>query len=257
MAAVKGDYYDLLGVEPDADEETIRRAFHALARDCHPDVSDSPGATRRFREIAEAYGVLSKPGRRVLYDRYGYRGRGNSGFDEELWEGRARAPRGENVYAEVLIKSYEAERGTRRLVRFEGEAVCGDCDGRGTSGERDPSCPVCGGTGRRRHVSHGEAGRILRVEACPHCTTEACASCEGTGTVPAERQLKIRIPSGVRDGTQLRVSGEGSPAPAGGVPGDLLVDLLVSPTPPDSRLVRMLAFTLFVVAVAALVLYLR
>ncbi len=256
MAAVKGDYYELLGVDRDADEEAIRKAFHALARDCHPDVSDSPEATQRFRELAEAYGVLSKPGPRLLYDRYGYRGRGNSGFDEELWEGRERAPRGENAHAEVQIRSYEAEEGTRRLVRFDAAAVCADCDGRGTTREPDPSCSVCGGTGRRRQVSHGEVGRMLRVEACPRCAGETCPRCGGPGAVPAQRQLKIRIPSGVRDGTQLRVGGEGSPAPNRGVPGDLLVDLHVSPAPRDSRLVQLLAFALFLVAVVALVLYL-
>ena len=88
VAAVKRDYYEVLGLPRDADDEAIKRAFHSLARDWHPDVADAPDAEARFRELAEAYGVLSKREARLLYDRYGYRGRGNQGFDEALWEAR-------------------------------------------------------------------------------------------------------------------------------------------------------------------------
>ena len=86
MSAVKADYYELLGVSREADPDTIKKAFHTAARDVHPDVSDSPDAERRFRDLAEAYSVLSKPASRLLYDRFGYRGRGNTGFDEALWD---------------------------------------------------------------------------------------------------------------------------------------------------------------------------
>jgi molecular chaperone DnaJ len=256
MAAVKSDYYEVLGVRRDADAETIRTAFHARARDCHPDVSDSPEDHRRFRELAEAYGVLSKPASRLLYDRYGYRGRGNQGFDDKLWESRDRPPRGENVHGRIEIRAYEAEGGTRRLVRYEAPAPCGTCEGSGVIGEADPKCAVCGGTGQQRQVSHLDVARILRIETCPECGVDPCDECEGTGVVEAERRLRVRIPPGVEDGAQVRVAGEGGAGGPGGVPGDLFFDIDVSPEPRDRPFVRWLALAGMLAAVALLVAYL-
>src|SRR3954465_7363237 len=107
MAAVaKRDYYEVLGLPRNADADSIKRAFHSLARNWHPDVADAPDAEARFRELAEAYAVLSKQDARLLYDRYGYRGRGNQGFDEALWEARPHAPiRGENVHLPIELRS--------------------------------------------------------------------------------------------------------------------------------------------------------
>jgi molecular chaperone DnaJ len=256
MAAVKADYYEVLGVSRDADEETIRRAFHTRARDCHPDVSDAPEDHRRFRELAEAYRVLAKPASRLLYDRYGYRGRGNQGFDEELWESRERPPRGENVHARVELQSYEANEGTTRLVRYEAPTPCAVCDGWGVIGDPVPNCPECGGTGQRRQVSHLDVARILRIEACPECGVDPCDECDGTGVVVAERRLRVRIPAGNEDGTQLRVAGEGGAGGPGGVPGDLVLDVDVRPEPLDLPIVRWLALAGMVAAIALLVAYL-
>src|SRR6266508_1572364 len=207
MAAVKTDYYEVLGVPRDADEETIRKAFHARARDCHPDVSDSPEDHRRFHELAEAYGVLSKAASRLLYDRYGYRGRGNQGFDEDLWDARERAPRGDDLHLRIELRFADAKRGTRRMVLYEAPTACDVCGGSGMIGEPDPDCPEC----------------------------------EGTGLVEAERRVRVRIPPGVEDGSQLRVSGEGGDGGPGGVPGDLLIDIAVQPAPPATDFVRYLA----------------
>ena len=251
----KTDYYEVLGVARDADEEAIRRAFHALARECHPDVSRAPDAELRFRELSEAYSVLSKRESRLLYDRYGYRGRGNQGFDEALWEARPRVERGENVHSALELKSFEADEGARRLVRYEATARCNGCMGRGIIGELDPDCEVCGGTGRRRAVADLDVARILQIATCPACGGVTCQLCEGTGMTSTERRIRLIIPPGVDDGAQLRVSGDGHYAGLGSSPGDLLVDVSVLPEPRDPRVVRYLAFALLVVAVATLVVY--
>jgi molecular chaperone DnaJ len=256
MAAVKADYYEVLGVPRDADEETIRRAFHTRARDCHPDVSDAPEDHKRFRELAEAYGVLSKPASRLLYDRYGYRGRGNQGFDDELWESGERPPQGENVHARVELQAYEARDGTRRLVRYEAPTACPACDGWGVIGDPVPNCPECGGTGQVRQISDLDVAHVLRLEACPRCGVDTCHECEGIGVVEAERRLRVRIPAGIEDGSQVRVSGEGGAGGPGGVPGDLFLDVDVRPEPRDLPIVRWLALAGMLAAVVLLVAYL-
>jgi len=256
VAAVKRDYYEVLGLPRDADEEAIKRAFRSHARDWHPDVADSPEAEGRFRELAEAYSVLSKREERLLYDRYGYRGRGNQGFDEAIWAARPRAERGENVHADIEIRSFEAQEGTRRLVTFHAVVRCKACMGRGSLGLPNPECEYCGGTGRKRTLSHLDVAHLMQIEPCPGCVREGCARCDGKGTVSAERRIQLRVPPGVEDGAQLRVSGDGNDAGVGSVPGDLLVRVRVLPPPKDPRSVRYAAFVLLLVAVATLVAYL-
>ena len=220
MALIKRDYYEVLGVSRNADDETIKRAFHELARDWHPDVADAPEAEARFRELAEAYSVLSRRESRVLYDRYGYRGRGDAAFDEMV---PADVARGENIHADLELRSFEAEAGTRRIIAFHAIVRCPSCMGSGTL-EPDP---------------------------------EPCPQCEGRGTVETERRLRLRIPPGaVDDGSLLRVAGDGNDAGAGSVPGDLLVRVRVLPPPKDPRSVRYIAVGLLLVAIVALVLYL-
>jgi hypothetical protein len=257
VAVVKRDYYEVLGVPRDAEEEAIRRAYYVLAREAHPDVADSPDAEEEFRELAEAYSVLSKREARLLYDRYGYRGRGNLGFDEALWEARPpQVARGENVHVDLEIRGFEATEGTRRLVSYEAVVRCQACMGRGDVGSADPECEYCGGTGRKRTVSNLDVAELLQIEPCPECVAEPCSRCYGTGTVLAERRIRLLIPPGVEEGTQLRVSGDGNDAGAGSIPGDLLVRVHVLPAPADPRIVRYAAFVLLTAAIATLVLYL-
>jgi molecular chaperone DnaJ len=256
VAVVKRDYYDVLGVSRDADADAIRRAFHGLARDWHPDVAESPDAEARFRELAEAYSVLSKREARVLYDRYGYRGRGNAGFDEALLDSRPpEVVRGENIHTDLEVRSFEAEEGARRLLTFHATVRCHACMGRGSVGLLDPECHICKGTGQRRSTLHSYFAELREYDACPECVGEPCPRCDGKGTVETERRIRIRIPPGVDDGTQLRVSGDGNDAGAGSVPGDLFVRVHVLPPPKDPRSVRYLAFVLLLIAVGALALY--
>jgi molecular chaperone DnaJ len=255
VATAKRDYYDVLGLSRDADDETIKRAFHSLARDCHPDVTDAPDAVVRFRELAEAYGVLSKREARLLYDRYGYRGMGNQGFDEARWAERDRTKRGENVHLTLELQSFEAVEGSRRVVSYEAAVRCQACAGRGSSRLADPECTLCRGTGRRRQALQLYFSDLLQIEECPECVGRPCTDCGGSGTVVGGRRIRLRVPPGVQDCAQLRVGGEGNDAGAGSIPGDLLVEVRVLQPPRDPRVVRYAALVLLLIAASTLVLY--
>lgn len=244
MAAEKVDYYELLGISREADREAIRDAFRAATPD-----GDAAGV----RELAEAYSVLARPASRLLYDRYGFRGRGNTGFDEALSD--ALEPAGEPVEVPVTLRERDALRGLSRLVKYEAAQTCHVCEGRGTSGAVDPDCPSCGGTGRRSHVFDDDHARFLRVEACPICGGEVCSACAGTGREPGQRSLRVRFPAGIENGTLLRVEGEGDVGERGAAPGDLLLDVTVLAEAQDSRFVRYAALALCLAAIALLVAY--
>jgi molecular chaperone DnaJ len=256
VSELKRDYYEVLGVARDADGATIHAAFQELARAWHPDVADVPEAETRFRELAEAYSVLSKREARLLYDRHGYRGRGEGGLDEAVWAARQpEVARGENIYTEVEVRSFEAEEGTRRVITFHAITRCTACTGRGAVGLPDPDCTACLGTGRTTSPLHSYFDEVSEAAPCPECVGEPCARCGGRGTVEEERRLRVRIPPGVQDDAQLRVSGDGHDAGAGSEPGDLLVRVHVLPPPKDPRSVRYIALGLLLVAIAALALY--
>jgi molecular chaperone DnaJ len=253
VAAVKVDYYELLGVSRDADREAIRSAFHAAVRDGDPDLADEPDGEARLRELAEAYSVLARTASRLLYDRNGYRGRGNTGFDEALWDARRRD--GDTVEVPVTLRERDALRGISKPVKYEAAQRCHACEGRGTAGAVDPDCPSCGGTGRRSHVSDEDHAQLLRVEPCPICGGQVCSACGGSGREPGERLVRVRFPAGIEHATLLRVEGEGDVGERGGAPGDLLLDVTVLPESQDSRLVRYTALALCLAAIALLVAY--
>lgn len=240
MAVLKRDYYEVLGVSSDADGDAIARAFHMLARDWHPDAGDGPEAEERFRELAEAYTVLSDGEARLRYDRHGR---------------PSEVVHGENIHTEVEVRSFEAEQGTRRLVSFDAVVRCTACMGRGSAGLADPECERCHGSGKKVSTLQAYFPDLRELESCSECMGEPCARCGGTGTVPAVRRMRLRIPPGVEDGTLLRLSGDGNDAGAGSVPGDLLVHVHVLPAPKDPRVMRQLAFALLLVAIATLLLY--
>jgi molecular chaperone DnaJ len=242
----KRDYYEVLGVPQTADDEQISRAFRRLARDFHPDVSDSPEAEERFREVSAAYSALSRPRARFLYDKFGYRGRGD-GFENGVLSGAS------SVLGEVELEQFEAARGVRREVRIADADICRTCDGSGAAaGTEVRTCERCMGKGTLRVSSKLGVGRWLQVEPCPDCDGDGrfqtpCQDCGGHGEVATERTIKVRIPSGVEDGATLRVSGELENA---------YLIVRVKPGPKDSRLVQVAAVTLLLCAVALLVYFL-
>ena len=238
------DYYEVLGVARTADGDAIRQAYRRLARELHPDVSAEPKAEERFRELTGAYTVLSDPNARLLYDRFGYRGRGG-GFSSARRESSA-SP----VLAEVNVDVFEAARGARREVRYSSREQCQACDGQGFAAG---GCETCGGKGRLTRSATLRGGDWLQVEECSDCNgrgfseQDACPECRGEGSLSQEQVMKVRIPAGVEDGNRLRMVGD----PDG---EQLLVQ--VRPLPKDSYLVLVLAAVLLLCAVALLVYFL-
>jgi molecular chaperone DnaJ len=243
VAAVRRDYYEILGVSREADDAEIRHAFHEQARVWHPDIADSPEAEERFRELAEAYSVLSRRESRSAYDTYGRRG---LPFD-------AAAVGVSDIRLELDVRAFEAANGARRVVAYAVRQACENCSGRGALGEPDADCELCGGTGYDR-TSAREGSDLL--DPCPACLGDPCPECEGNGTVAGKRRLRVITPEAVEDGSWLRVKGEGHMPGPGIPPGDLFVHLNVREPPADRRVVRYLAIALLLVAVVALVVYL-
>lgn len=246
MRQPKRDYYEVLGVPQTADDEQISRAFRRLARDLHPDVSESPEAEDRFREVSAAYSALSKPRSRFLYDNFGYRSRG-AGFENGSPAGWPR------VLADVELEEFEAARGVGREVRIVDAAVCTTCDGSGAAlGTEMRICKTCMGRGTVRVSSRLGVGRWLQVEPCSDCGGDGrfqtpCRDCRGLGELTTERTIKVRIPPGVEDGASLRVAGESE---------NHYLIVHVKPGPKDSRLVQVAAAALLMSAVALLVYFL-
>ena len=262
MSATERDYYELLGVARDADEREIKKAFRALARQLHPDVSSDPEADVRFREVSEAYEVLSNAETRQLYDRYGHAGLRSGGFTPDalrrrqprrpllrllrrrsLRRPRRRRPReAPTLPAEIEIDLVDAARGTTVGVKLEVAVTCGTCHGDGVKpGTSVSVCPRCGGNGRLQQVSRSIFGEFIRTTTCPECRGDGrkiehpCETCAGAGRTLEERTLDVEVPAGIHDGQRIRLSGEGHAGALGGRAGDLYVAVRVRP---DDRFVR-------------------
>lgn len=262
MAATSRDYYEILGVDRSAADADIKRAFRRLAREVHPDVSDAPDADERFKEVVEAYEVLSKSETRQLYDRFGHAGLRSGGFRPTPFDfgsladifsaffgddvfgvatGTRRA-RGADIAAEVEISLEEAAKGIPREVPVQVAVPCAECGGDGVQpGTTAATCPDCGGAGRIQHVSRTGFGEFIRSQTCGRCggtgrvVEHPCEKCSGAGRVLEERTLDVEVPAGIHDGQRIRLSGEGHAGPLGGQSGDLYVLVHIQP---HDRLVR-------------------
>jgi molecular chaperone DnaJ len=263
------DYYDVLGVQRDADDTSIKKAFRRLARELHPDVNrHDPQAEEKFKEAAEAYEVLSDPDRRATYDRYGHEGLRSGGYAPnfdgfgsvgdifeaffggsspfgDMFGGGGRtggAVQGGDVGQAVEIELADAAHGTSVEVSYDAIELCGTCHGNGAEpGTPIETCSRCGGTGQLRAVTRTPFGQMVQAAACDVCggdgrvPSSPCKECHGRGRKVERAKVSLDVPAGIADGQRIRVAGRGHAGERGGPEGDLYVVVRVRE---DPRFVR-------------------
>ncbi len=256
--ANKRDYYDVLGIPREASEADIKSAFRRLAREYHPDVNKSEDAEERFKEINEAYAVLSDAQKRSAYDRFGHAGLDGMGgapdftnvdlgdiFEELFGFGFGRrsarqqrnAPRrGGDLQYNLTLEFEEAVFGVEKEIEFSRDEECDRCSGSGAEpGTQPATCPTCKGHGEVRQTRQTLFGNMVQVTTCPNCrgTGEIigspCKTCNGRGLERKEVNRTVDIPSGVDSGNQVRLGNEGQPGTNGGPKGDLYIAINVRP----------------------------
>jgi molecular chaperone DnaJ len=250
------DYYEILGIPRNADSEAIRGAYRNLAKRLHPDLNKEPGAEERFKEVNEAYGVLSDEQRRSAYDRFGHAGLNGMPFGtgaglEDLGDlfdeffrgfgmggGRSRRSphRGADLQTVVPLTFEDSITGVEKEVDITRMEVCSVCRGsRAEPGTTLVRCPVCQGTGEERRMRQTFLGSMVNVSVCSKCggvgevVASPCKNCRGKGLERKTRSIKVPIPPGVDNGTQIRLSGEGEPGTFGGPAGNLFILVQVTP----------------------------
>jgi molecular chaperone DnaJ len=259
--AMPRDYYEVLGVDRGADDQTIKKAFRRLARELHPDVnSHDPDAEERFKEAAEAYEVLSDPERRRTYDRYGAEGLRSGGwspsfegfgsfadiFDAFFGAGFGAAANGPMAGGDVAVATeidlVDVVHGTSVDVAYRAVVRCEHCQGnKAEPGTPIVTCPRCDGQGQLQAVSRTPFGQMVRTMACDQCggdgkiPEQPCSVCRGEGRMASQRTLSVDVPAGIADGQRIRVGGRGHEGERGGPPGDLYVLVHVRE---DERFVR-------------------
>tara|TARA_B110000003_G_C16632980_1_gene527360 strand:- start:1091 stop:2221 length:1131 start_codon:yes stop_codon:yes gene_type:complete len=258
----KRDYYEVLGVEKNASEGDLKNAFRSLARKYHPDRSTEDGAEDKFKEIQEAYAVLSDQEKRAQYDRFGHNGPGGSpfggfggggGFNINLEDilggdffssmfggggGRSSRRRGNDIRIRHTVSLQDIYSGSSEEVELELPTPCDACDGTGAEGGETQTCPDCSGQGRVR--MRQQVGPFVQdvVRECPTCNgagqtaAHSCSPCDGTGQTMKMTTLRFSIPAGTEEGTRLRMRSRGQPAPKGkGQQGDLFIEIEVEEHP--------------------------
>ena len=260
MTTSKRDYYDVLGISRSASEEDVRKAFRRLALEYHPDRNKKKGAEERFKEINEAYQVLSDAKSRAAYDRFGHEGvsgngaRGFEGFDNfggfgDIFDaffgsgfgtrsGARRVRRGADLRYVIGIEFEEAAFGAEKEFGVRRMERCERCGGdRSEPGKRPSTCANCKGAGQVRRAHQSVFGQFVQMATCGTCRgegsviTHPCPGCGGSGRQRRDRKLAVSIPAGIEDGTQIRLTGEGEPGTNGAPPGDLYVSVNVNEHP--------------------------
>ena len=248
----KRDYYEVLGVPRNADEDDVRRAYRRLARQNHPDMNKSPDAEEKFKEINEAYQVLSDQEKRGQYDRFGHvdvQDMGGTGFGglDDLFESffggfgmrttdRRTPQRGADLRYTMTLDFEEAVFGCEQEIEIPRLETCSNCGGVGAEPGTQPiRCPECNGQGQVRRVRQSMLGSFVNVSTCPRCegegevVTTPCSECHGAKRVQALKHLAVKIPAGVDDGTRIRLAGEGEAGTRSGPRGNLYIDVAVRP----------------------------
>ncbi len=249
------DYYGALGVRRNADADEIKKAYRRLARELHPDVNPDLQTQERFKDITQAYEVLSDPEKRQMYDlgadpfapgiNPGAAGGFGAGFPfsdimDAFFGGgagqrgpRGRARRGRNATIRVELDLSECAFGTTSEFVVDTAVACPICSGAGTApGTHPTTCDVCNGRGEVNQVTRSFLGQVMVSRPCQGCggfgtvIRHPCPECDGDGRVRTRRTLKVRIPAGVEDGTHIQVAGEGETGPGGGPPGDLFLEIV-------------------------------
>lgn len=258
----KRDYYEVLGVAKDASKDEIKKAYRKLSKKYHPDINKAPDAAEKFKEIQEAYEVLSDDQKRTQYDQFGHAGPnqgfgGGNGFGgfsssdfdsfgfEDIFStffggGRRNDPnaprQGADLQYTMTLEFEEAVFGKETDIRIPREETCDTCHGTGAKpGTHPKECPHCHGTGQLNTEQSTPFGRIVNRRVCHYCggtgkiITDKCKTCGGTGRVKKRRKIHVKIPAGIDDGQQLRVAGQGEPGINGGPAGDLYIIFHVRP----------------------------
>lgn len=262
--ADKRDYYEVLGVDKNADDAALKKAYRVLAKKYHPDMN--PGDTaaeKKFKEASEAYAVLSDPEKRRQYDQYGHAafepgaGGGFGGFDFSSMDfgdifgdifgdffggsrrGRNNGPmKGANIRTSVRITFEEAIFGVEKEIELTLKDECTTCHGSGAKPGTSPeTCPKCGGKGQVVFTQQSFFGTVRNVQTCPDChgtgkvIKEKCADCHGTGYIANKKKIQVSIPAGIDNGQSVRIRDKGEPGSNGGPRGDLLVEVIVGRHP--------------------------
>ncbi|WP_010270403.1 molecular chaperone DnaJ [Paenibacillus senegalensis] len=250
----KRDYYEVLGVGRDATPEEIKKSFRKLARQYHPDVNKEANAEEKFKEVKEAYDVLSDQQKRATYDQFGHvdpnqgMGGGPGGMDfggfGDIFDmffgggGGRRNPnapqRGSDLQYSMTIEFKEAIFGKETDIEIPRTESCDTCHGSGAKpGTKPETCGVCKGSGQQEVIQNTAFGRIVNRRVCQNCNGQGqiirdkCGTCHGTGKVKKRKKIHVKIPAGVDEGAQLRITGEGEPGTRGGPPGDLYIIIRV------------------------------
>ncbi len=248
----KRDYYEVLGVSNSATKDELKKAYRKLSKKFHPDINKEPGADEKFKEVKEAYEVLSDDQKRAHYDQFGHVdpnqgfgggadfGGGFGGFEDIFNSffggggGRRRDPnaprQGADLQYTMTLKFEEAVFGKETDIEIPREEECDTCDGTGAKpGTKVDTCKHCHGSGQISVEQNTPFGRIVNRRVCHHCNgtgkeiKERCTTCSGTGKVTRRNKIHVKIPAGVDDGQQLRVAGKGEAGINGGPPGDLYI----------------------------------